>query len=69
MSISESDWKTHQPTKPTTIFSLDFSHNFCQIDKQMVKRHVHTIRGGKIGPIRCASSVRPELGSGWAIKL
>ena len=27
------------------------------------------IRSGKIGPTRWASSVRPELGAGWAIKL
>ena len=27
------------------------------------------IRGGKIGPIRWASPVRPELGRGWTIKL
>ena len=26
-------------------------------------------RGGKIGPTRWASSVRPKLGPGWAIKL
>ena len=27
------------------------------------------IRGGKIGPARWASPVRPKLGPGWAIKL
>ena len=27
------------------------------------------IRGGKIGPTRWASPIRPELGPGWAIKL
>ena len=26
-------------------------------------------RGGKIGPTRWASLIRPKLGSGWAIKL
>ena len=37
----------------------------------MFNPHQHGIlvRGGKIGPARWASPVRPKLGPGWAIKL
>ena len=35
------------------------TQNFC---------YVVGTRGGKIGPVRWASPVRPKLGPGWAIK-
>ena len=38
-----------------------------EIREEIGKRRIS--RGGKIGPIRWASPVGPELGPGWAIKL
>ena len=35
----------------------------------MLKNSPLMSRGGKIGPTRWASPVRPELGPGWAIKI
>ena len=61
-SIASREW---QMLETVGQFGLQYSEQ----TQGTLGRLVATPRGGKIGPTRWASPVRPELGPGWAIKL
>ena len=50
------------------IFILYFSYTILSYDFHILFFSYIVLRGGKIGPARWASPVRPKLGPGWAIK-